>query len=155
MPKGVYQRREPSQPSSPRKTVLRCKCGWNWKRTTNRSMQSCPRCGNLIDTRLRRATGSLESLKAWHAAHPKAATMAGRRLRLRVLLLVGKGQMQCTKCGCNKPGLLEINHINGGGSKEYHAAGGSGGMYRAIANLERSTEDLELLCKVCNARHYL
>ena len=81
--------------------------------------------------------------------------MAGRRLRLRVLLLVGKGQMQCTKCGCNKPGLLEINHINGGGSKEYHAAGGSGGMYRAIANLEPLTEDLELLCKVCNARHYL
>ena len=65
---------------------------------------------------------------------------------------------KCVNCGCTIPEALEINHKDGGGRKEYHS--GSAGdrqkdMLFAILNESRSTNDLELRCKVCNILHYV
>lgn len=65
--------------------------------------------------------------------------------------------IKCANCGCDIAGILEINHINGGGKAEirlkYH------NIYRAflddIVFGIRDTRDLNLLCKVCNALHYI
>ncbi len=63
----------------------------------------------------------------------------------------------CINCGCTIPDASEINHKNGGGRKEYH--GGVRGdrqkdMLFAIMNGTRSTDDLEMRCRICNALHY-
>ena len=74
------------------------------------------------------------------------------RIRKRLLTYVGRGQIKCVHCGRDKQELLEINHINGGGTKENaHPAK----FYYGILRGERRIKDLELRCKVCNALHYL
>lgn len=74
------------------------------------------------------------------------------RKRYRVLNIVGKGVIKCANCGCDKIELLEINHMNGGGTLENNNVG------IFICNIlggRRKTDDLNLLCKVCNSLHYL
>ena len=61
--------------------------------------------------------------------------------------------MVCVSCGCDREELLEINHVNGGGGKEFKKKGNK--FYIDIAKMRRETNDLELLCKPCNAIHYL
>ncbi len=56
----------------------------------------------------------------------------------------------CVRCGCDDVRLLEINHKNGGGGKER-----LNGLTRAVATGARQTDDLELLCRPCNAIHAL
>ena len=74
------------------------------------------------------------------------------RIRKRLLTYVGRGQIKCVHCGCDKQELLEINHINGGGTKENaHPTK----FYYGILRGERGIKDLELRCIACNALHYL
>lgn len=44
--------------------------------------------------------------------------MSNKRKRLRVLSLINP-ILECERCGCNNLNFLEINHKNGGGSKEF------------------------------------
>lgn len=100
---------------------------------------------------------SLESLRAWRLANPDKARLVGKnsrdRYRREAVLRVGRGVATCRGCGCDAFGLLEINHINGGGVKEFARIGPK--FYRDIANQKRGIEDLDIRCKVCNARHAL
>lgn len=77
-----------------------------------------------------------------------------QKFRLKVLNIVSGNNLFCVRCGCNDIRLLEINHINGRGREE---TGGkfNTGFYKKIVSGNRKTDDLELLCKVCNAWHYL
>jgi hypothetical protein len=79
----------------------------------------------------------------------------GRRLRADLKMKAFKilsNEVKCTKCGCPVFRCLDINHMNGGGSKE-----GLKGeiMRRAIASGRRKTDDLNLLCKPCNIIDYV
>jgi hypothetical protein len=58
----------------------------------------------------------------------------------------------CINCGCNNVDFLEINHKNGGGKKEQ-----KNGIHfiQDIYLGKRKTDDLNVLCRVCNARDYL
>jgi len=59
---------------------------------------------------------------------------------------------KCVYCGCTDIDALEINHIHGGGRKEpKHGKA----LYLDIISGKRTTEDLELTCRICNAWHYL
>ena len=75
-------------------------------------------------------------------------------VRHTAMLIVGHGVLRCVNCGCNREDLLQINHINGGGSKERRDNGGNGTTicYR-IASGQRLIDDLELRCYPCNALH--
>jgi hypothetical protein len=80
------------------------------------------------------------------------------KCRLRALNLITRGgPLICAHCGCDDLRLIEINHRNGGGVKERRVGGNFTGInfYAAIVNRTRTTEDLELTCRLCNARHYL
>lgn len=81
------------------------------------------------------------------------------KYRLKVLSVVAKkGPLRCAYCGCDDAELLEINHRNGGGRKERdvpEAPLSGGKFYTAILRGDRSVDDLELACRVCNARDYL
>lgn len=81
----------------------------------------------------------------------RASRKSHRLLRSGVLALLGG---KCVYCGCDVREALEINHIYGGGGKEYKNTEYTQ-FYRNIIKGKRSTDDLELTCKVCNARHYL
>jgi hypothetical protein len=74
------------------------------------------------------------------------------RMRKRLLELVGRGKINCIHCGCDRQELLEINHINGGGTRENAHPGK---FYHGVVLGRRGIEDLELRCNVCNALHYL
>lgn len=143
----------------PLKDVLRCPdCKWRWKRGEDeRTRQPCPNCGRRVEARKRLTRDNGEKLRLWRNNHRDEALSRARdnrrRERLAVLGVVGHGRVACVRCGCDRPELLEINHINGGGRKEYLESGTQ--FYRNILNLVRDTDDLELTCRVCNALHAL
>lgn len=84
----------------------------------------------------------------------KAGKEKNRKLREEVFKKLGGAK--CTYCGCDVLGALEVNHINGGGSREATQTGRSGlTMYREIVTGRRSSNDLEVACRVCNAWHYI
>jgi len=66
--------------------------------------------------------------------------------RLHLISLLGS---KCRKCGIDDPRVLQINHINGNGIKDYKKRG-SNGLYNDILSGKRRKDDLELLCANCN-----
>lgn len=90
----------------------------------------------------------------WRKRHTNVSrSVVGRyMLKLKRKALEKVGGVKCVNCGCDEIRALEINHVNGGGSKEKRAARLHGSLfYRAIASGRRSTEGLDVRCRVCNA----
>lgn len=94
--------------------------------------------------------GRREYLKKWR----KKNTGYEKARRLRAMEVVGNGVLKCSNCGCDKINILEIDHINGNGTKE-HRQQTVHAFYTAIANGTRTTDDLRILCKVCNQLAYV
>jgi len=75
--------------------------------------------------------------------------------RANILNIISNNNPLCVRCGCDDIRLLEVNHKNGGGGKELRGGKLSSKFYQDICAGKRKTDDLELLCKVCNSWHYL
>lgn len=71
-----------------------------------------------------------------------------KRIHLRALGLVSRGRLMCCRCGCDDVSILQINHINGGGSRECRT--GTPSFYGRILSGRRTISDLNILCAVCN-----
>ena len=60
--------------------------------------------------------------REWYRRDPartaKIESEKRKKKRQRASLLVGRGLIKCINCGRNRPEFLEVNHVNGGGSKE-------------------------------------
>ena len=69
------------------------------------------------------------------------------------------GGAVCVRCGCDEIDYLEFNHINGGGSAEWRSNREDLGTYLGAADMilagKRKTDDLNVMCRVCNALDYL
>ena len=63
--------------------------------------------------------------------------------------------MKCANCGCDDPRFLEINHIKGGGKKEQKKQGATQNLVSLIQQGKRGIDDLNLLCRPCNALDHL
>jgi len=68
--------------------------------------------------------------------------------------------MKCAMCGCDDTRLLEVNHIKGGGKKEQQTFKednhrSSQNIIMLIHKDKKDTEDLNLLCRVCNSIDHL
>lgn len=85
----------------------------------------------------------LEKQKKWY-----------KKNRLEVLNVVSNNNPICVRCGCDNVRLLEINHKTGGGREETNGKYNTK-FYSNILNGTRKVNDLEILCKVCNAWHAL
>ena len=71
-------------------------------------------------------------------------------LKKKVLQKLARGgKICCRRCGSEDLSWLEVNHINGGGRKEYKIKSGVG-LYQAIVRGTRKIDDLEILCRPCN-----
>lgn len=66
------------------------------------------------------------------------------------------GGPRCRECGCDVYDILEINHVNGGGNVDRKENGMvSGKLWRAIALELRDLSEFEVLCRMCNQKHYV
>ena len=74
--------------------------------------------------------------------------------RLEVLAKIDPA-MKCANCGCDDTRFLEINHIKGGGKKEQKKLGATQNLVLLIQTGKRGAEDLNLLCRPCNALDHL
>ncbi len=85
-----------------------------------------------------------EERKKWREQHQRVRELAMEKL----------GGKKCADCGCNEFAILEINHILGGGRKELKN-GQNRQLYRAIVNDKVDLNEYNVLCRVCNALHYV
>lgn len=75
--------------------------------------------------------------------------------KLKAMQIVsGLEKPKCKNCGCSDLRALEMNHKNLGGSKERRMRGNQL-LYGAIISGKRRTNDLDVLCRICNSKHYL
>jgi hypothetical protein len=93
----------------------------------------------------------------WVKEHPelqkKTKKKSREKVRVAVLKMIAKSEHPvCENCGCDDIRLLEINHINGGGYQDTKGCRGSR-FYQKIYKKQRPTDDLNVLCRVCNAEH--
>lgn len=70
-----------------------------------------------------------------------------RRTRLAALELLGG---KCVKCGINDWRVLQVDHINGGGNREYLKTGYGARFHRKLIDGILHREDYQLLCANCN-----
>lgn len=141
---------------NPLKGVVSCRgCDWTWKPYSGRSNEPCPQCQRVrrVTVRNYEARKNVAAISDFRKANPGYSSEWERRYRRRAVMLVGRGAVACVQCGCDRPEMLEINHINGGGGLELKGSGHK--MYRDIARMIRPVDDLNLLCRPCNAVHYL
>jgi hypothetical protein len=85
-----------------------------------------------------------EERRKWREQHQRVRESAIDKL----------GGRRCAQCGCDEFGLLEINHINGGGRAAAKARQNRQ-LYRDIASGRVQPSDYNILCRVCNALHYV
>ena len=156
MPRGIYPR-EPRTADVIRAVATCRACRWVWRPSSGFISEPCPKCGIVKDVRDRKGKyvtpERFRRMREWRARQPGYSTKATQATRRSALLLVANGDLRCVRCGCDQSALLEINHKNGGGQTDLR--GRSQQFYRDIATLKRETDDLELLCKPCNAVHAL
>lgn len=150
-----------------KKRIICRKCCIAFENKSQKYLTNCPKCGRIIDARIR-----TEQSKIYNKKHPNRnrkfkqyLNSGGKRkelgkifrLRFRktILNILSKNNPICVSCGCDKQELLEINHKNGGGTKEVQRGKKGVKFYWDIYMGRRKTDDLEILCRVCNAKHYL
>ena len=73
-------------------------------------------------------------------------------LKEKALRKINNGNCFCSNCGCLNIKILEVNHINGDGSKEYRRGAW---LYHKIITNQRKIDDLSVLCKVCNIAEFV
>lgn len=85
-----------------------------------------------------------EERRKWREQHQQVREKAIDRL----------GGRRCANCGCDEFSLLEINHINGGGRAAARTRQNRQ-LYRDIVNGKVELSDYNVLCRICNALHYV
>jgi hypothetical protein len=78
----------------------------------------------------------------------KAAVNHCRILRQNVLESIGKGKIECAKCGFNDVRAIQIDHINGGGVAHFKSSISSTSYYSSMLY---ELEKYQLLCANCNS----
>lgn len=125
---------------------------------------TCRKCGTSygVKWREKNSTRVKANRSAYRARNRDYARKKGRdywkMVRTTTMkLIMGQDVIHCIYCGCDYLPFLEINHKNGGGSKEKHIDGRhkSIDLHQEIYQHRRSATDLEITCRVCNAWHYL
>lgn len=95
----------------------------------------------------RRRENTEERLK--HNAYARKDQKARReKERQSVITFLGG---KCKKCGFSDYRALQIDHINGGGSKEYKAASSKSTYHRTLyKDVRENSQKYQLLCANCN-----
>jgi len=73
-----------------------------------------------------------------------------RKKLLRLLVMDIIGGRVCVKCGFTDIRALQVDHKNGGGSKELKAKGNASMYYRYLREPKEARNNLQVLCANCN-----
>ena len=132
----------------------------------NATTRPCKKCGkefavaseNGLKDRRRRfcsdacrprrdTTARLRWEQEWRSADPSRIARYARthRQRLKAAVLVLLGDC-CKRCGFKDSRALQIDHVNGGGSR-HHKKVGSGGVLKAVLD---NPKNFQILCANCN-----
>ena len=148
-----------------KKRIVCKKCYIVFNNKSTKIRTSCPNCGNIIDARIR-----TEWAREYNKKHPERiknyklydkkykrerGKICRERVKKVVFNIISNNNPVCANCGCDDLRLLEINHIKGGGNKELKKGKNTNVFMWNIYMGRRKTNDLNLLCRVCNALHYL
>lgn len=123
----------------------------------------CPSCKEPVDGKFIHCESCLAKMRKlrkkryWKDVEKSReyARKKGRELHLRALRKVAGSEIPICRCGCDDPRVLEINHKNGDGWRERRKKGFKSQTFcLQIISGERTTDDLEVVCKVCNIAHY-
>lgn len=89
---------------------------------------------------------------AYHQKHKATvnAKITARNRQLKMDVIAGLGG-RCLCCGETEPIFLTLDHIKGGGRKEYQRLGGTLPIYRQVKREGFPPEKYRLLCWNCNA----
>jgi len=106
-------------------------------------------CNNIIDNTFK--FDKIRWQTNWRREHPDKAKEYERKSRGRykkiIMDLLGG---RCVRCGINDWRVLQIDHVNGGGTKEKKRYGGNGYYIHIIRKLKEGSKDYQLLCANCN-----
>jgi hypothetical protein len=172
MPTGIYdvsKRRKTKHKLKSRVICKKCCTVFYPDLSIKRGNRPCPNCGVIIDIRDKKgwyqdyckkhpekATSRKNAMIEWEKEHSRERAKKGRGVIRKVIFnIISNNNPVCENCGCDDLRLLEINHKHGGGTKESQKGKNSNRFYLDIYKGRRKTDDLNLLCKVCNALHYL
>ncbi len=96
-----------------------------------------------------------EATRRYRRKHPERVIEIRKRQynarKLRALRLIGDAK--CKRCGCDELDYLEFNHKDGNGCQEWRKNTMS--LVDRILSKKRDINDLEILCRVCNALEFL
>lgn len=135
-----------------------CKKCVNEKQKTYHQKNKDKRNKQSAEWRLAHKDRMKELQSKWKEANPEQYKFLwekhNKENRIKVLQKVAKGDIiACSRCGCDRIEFLEVNHINGGGNQE--TKNNHSKFYSDILKDLRQTDDLEILCKLCNNLHYV
>jgi len=126
---------------------------------------NCPYCDKSIDARIRTGYAreyarkhpdrKIGMIKYDNKYKKERGKVSRDRVRKTNFNIISNNNPVCANCGCDDIRLLEINHINGGGNKELLKGKGSNSFAWDIYMGRRKTDDLNLLCRPCNALDHL
>jgi len=148
-----------------KKRIICRKCFTVFENKSLKNLTVCSNCGRIIDARIR-----TEESKVYNKKHPERIVAYRRydkkykkergkisreRVKKVVFNILSKNNPLCSNCGCDDQRLLEVNHKIGGGNKELQNGKKTNVFMWDIYMGRRKTDDLNLLCRVCNALHYL
>ncbi len=85
-----------------------------------------------------------EERRKWREQHRHLREAAMDRL----------GGRTCSNCRCDNVAILEINHVHGGGRQALKDTQNRK-LYRSIVNDKVDLSEYNVLCRVCNALHYV
>jgi predicted RNA-binding Zn-ribbon protein involved in translation (DUF1610 family) len=148
-----------------KKRIICRNCYIVFENESKRIRTKCPKCGKIIDARIR-----TEASKVYNQKHPERTLnykrydkehkkergkISRERVRKVVFNIISNNNPKCENCGCDDVRLLEINHKDGGGNKELQNGKRTNVFMWDIYMGRRKTNDLNLLCRPCNALHFL
>lgn len=97
-----------------------------------------------------------EATRRYRNRHPERVKAMRDKMynsrRTRAMEMIGGAK--CIRCGCDKLEFLEFNHKNGGGCREYRKERKNSMVDRLLSG-KRNVDDLNVLCRVCNALDFL
>lgn len=110
----------------------------------------------MIETTEQRKARHARYVQKWRQNNPEKQSLARKRAydnrKVKAFSLLG--EVRCRRCGCDELHFLEFNHKKGDGCKEWRETGGKA-MMDLILTRKRRIDDLEILCRVCNALDFL
>lgn len=114
----------------------------------------------MMRDKVKRATYSKEYMRKYRKklkdlGIKRMWNTSGYYKKIRLDALKKLGGLKCAQCGCDSVKILEVNHLKGGGHQDNVKRHDPKSLFRDIVKEKVDIKEYNVLCKVCNAHHYV